>query len=218
MIKLGAVFELAYLALMTNLLLILAGLPLVAGLLLTDPARSWPLLAAVTPVCAPGLCAAFAVLAAFTADGSVAVAGTFARAWRATFRRATMLGAVVSGGLVVLGVDLRAAWGRPVGALAVPVLATAMVLLVAAALPAAVLIAERPSTRLRDALRAGLYLAVRRWYLTALSLAVLGLFEALLAGRPAIALGLAATPLLYAVWANTRFTLRPVLAPTGGTR
>jgi uncharacterized membrane protein YesL len=197
----GRAFELGYLILMTNLLLVVAGLPLVVGLLTTDPARSWPLLALVAPLCAPGLCAAFKVFAGGP------VVGTFLQSWRATFRRATALGAVVSAGLVVLGVDLRAAWGRPVGALAIPVLMTAMVLLVAAALPAAVLIAGTPGIRLRDALRAGLYLAVRRWYLTALSLAVLVLFEALLASRPAIALGLAATPLLYVVWANSRFTV-----------
>jgi uncharacterized membrane protein YesL len=204
--RLGAAFEVVYLGLMTNLLLVVAGLPLVIGLLVGDPGRSWPVLALVAPVCAPGLCAAFAVLAEFTAEGSAEVVRTFVRAWRATFRRAVALGAVTSAGLVVLGVDLRAAWGRPVGALAVPILVVGMVLLVAAALPAAALIADTPSVRLRDALRAGLYLAVRRWYLTLLSLAVLALFEALLASRPAIALGLAATPLLYVVWANSRFT------------
>jgi uncharacterized membrane protein YesL len=205
--RVARIFELVYLGLMTNLMLVVAGLPLVLLLVTTDPTRSWPLLALVAPICAPGLCAAFVVLAAFTADGSVDVVRTFFRAWRATFRRAAALGAVTSAGLVVLGVDLRAAWGRPVGALAVPVLAVAMLLLVAAALPAAVLIAETPAVRLRDALRAGLYLAVRRWYLTALSLAVLVLFEALLVSRPAVALGLAATPLLYVVWANSRFTV-----------
>lgn len=205
--KLGRIFELVYLGLTTNLLLVVAGLPMVLTLLTTDPVRSWPLLALVAPLCAPGLCAAFAVLAAFTTDGSVEVVRTFGRAWRATFRRAAALGAVTSAGLVVLGVDLRAAWGHPVGALAIPILATAMLLLVMAALPAAVLIAETPAVRLRDALRDGLFLAVRRWYLTALSLAVLVLFEALLASRPAVALGLAATPLLYVVWANSRFTV-----------
>jgi hypothetical protein len=40
---------------------------------------------------------------------------------------------------------------------------------------------------------------------------VLVLFEALLAARPAIAIGVAASPLLYIVWANSRFTLNPAL-------
>ncbi len=73
--------------------------------------------------------------------------------------------------------------------------------------------AERPAVRLRDAARACLYLALRRWYLTALSLVVLAFLQTLLASRPALALGLAAAPLLYVVWANSRFTLRSVLEP-----
>ena len=49
-----------YLALITNLLLVLACLPLVLLLITTDPARSWPLLAVAAPLCAPGVSAAFA--------------------------------------------------------------------------------------------------------------------------------------------------------------
>jgi ABC-type transport system involved in multi-copper enzyme maturation permease subunit len=116
----------------------------------------------------------------------------------------------------VLGVDARAAWGRPIGALVIPILAVASILVGSASLLALVTIAERPTVRLRDALRACLYLAVRRWYLTFGSLAVLGLLETLLANRPAIALGLAAAPLLYVVWANSRFTLNPALGPVPG--
>ncbi len=208
---LGALFDTVYLALMTNILLVVACLPMVAGLLVTDPARSWPLLALVAPVCAPGLCAAFAVLSAFSTSHSTTVVRTFVRAWRACWRRAAALGALGTATLVVFAVDARAAWGRPVGALAIPVLAMGMLLAAATALLALVVIAERPMVRLRDALRACLYLAVRRWYFTLFSLAVLALLEALLAHSPAFALGLAATPVLYVVWANSRFTLRPAL-------
>jgi len=77
---------------------------------------------------------------------------------------------------------------------------------------ALVVLAERPGARVRDAGRVSVYLAVRHWYLTLPSLAVLAVLEALLATRPAIALGLAAAPLLYVVWANSRFTLRSALA------
>jgi uncharacterized membrane protein YesL len=213
---LGTVFDMVYVALGTNLLLVISCLPLVAGLLTTDPARSWPLLALVAPLCAPGLCAGFAVLSAFSGERSNAVLHTFVTAWRASLRRATALGALATAALVILGVDARAAWGHPVGAAAIPVLVTAMVLITATSLLALVVIAERPAVRLRDALRACLYLALRRWYLTAFSLAILALLEALVASRPAIALGLAAAPLLYVVWANSRYTLREALGPIPG--
>jgi uncharacterized membrane protein YesL len=156
------------------------------------------------------------VLSAFSGERSNAVLHTFVTAWRASLRRATALGALATAALVILGVDARAAWGHPVGAAAIPVLVTAMVLITATSLLALVVIAERPAVRLRDALRACLYLALRRWYLTAFSLAILALLEALVASRPAIALGLAAAPLLYVVWANSRYTLREALGPIPG--
>jgi uncharacterized membrane protein YesL len=208
-----AIFDLLYVALTTNLLLVIGCLPLVVGLLTTDPAQSWPLLALVAPLCAPGLCATFSVLAWFTTERSTAVFSTYARAWRASFGRATALGAITTGALVMLGGYARAVWGEPIGAAALPMLAVAMLLVVSASLLGFVMIAERPKVRLRAALGAGLYLAIRRWYLTLLSLAVLGLLQALLASRPAIALGLAATPMLYVVWANSRFSLNPALGP-----
>jgi len=213
---LGAVFDMVYVGLMTNLLLVVSCLPLVAALLTTDPARSWPLLAVLAPLCAPGVCAAFAVLGAFSGERSTTAVRTFAKSWRACLRRAATLGALSSAALVVLGVDARAAWGRSIGAVAIPVLVTAMVLIAATSLLALVVLAERPAVRLRDALRACLYLALRRWYLTAFSMAVLTLLEALVASRPAIAFGLAAAPLLYVVWANSRFTLREALGPVPG--
>ncbi len=206
-----AIFDTGYVGLTVNALLTAAGLPVVILLLTTDPARSWPLLALLTPLVAPGVCAAFAVLSAFSRDRSTTVFRTFATVWRRTFRRAVSLAGVASALLVVLAVDVRAAWGHRVGALAIPVLVVAMLLVTAATLLTLVVLAERPSVRLRDAVRVSIFLAVRNWHLTALSLAVLGLFELLLATRPAIALGLAAAPLLYVVWAGSRFSLNPAL-------
>jgi uncharacterized membrane protein YesL len=201
------IFETVYVGMTVNLLLTVAGLPVVVLLLTTDPGRSWPLLALLAPLAAPGVCAAFAVLGART----TAVFRTFVLAWRRVFRRAFALGAASSALLVVLAVDIRAAWGHPAGAVAIPVLVVAILLVTATTLLALVVLAERPAARLRDAVRVSVFLAVRHWHLTALSLAVLGLFELLLATRPAIALGLAAAPLLYVVWAGSRFSLNPAL-------
>jgi uncharacterized membrane protein YesL len=213
----GTVFDLAYLTLAANLLLVLGGAPVLLLALTTDTGRSWPLLALLAPLAAPALCGVFAVFAAYSTERSTTVGATFARAWRASFRRAVQLGALASAVLVVLGVDARAAWGRPVGAFAIPVLATGGVLVVAAVLHGLAALAERPAARLRDVLRAGVYLGVRHWPLTLLSLAVLALLLTLFTARPAIALGLAATPLLYVVWANSRFALRSALDPLRST-
>src|SRR5688572_27852115 len=91
---LAAVFNTVYVALLANVLLVVGALPLVAGVLVTDPARSWPLLALVAPLCAPALCGVFAVLREFSTNGYTAVLRTFGRAWRASWGRATALGAL----------------------------------------------------------------------------------------------------------------------------
>ncbi|MEV4721178.1 hypothetical protein AB0J94_28640 [Micromonospora noduli] len=209
----AAIFDGVYVALVTNLLLVLGCLPLVTLVFTTEAARSWPLYALTAPLCAPGLCAVFAVMAAYSAGDSGGVLRTYGRAWRATARPAMLWTAAAMAALVVLAVDARAAWGHRVGALALPVLATLIVLTLATTLLGLVTIADRPAARLRDVARACLYLAVRRWYLTAVSLLVLVLLAQILAARPAIALGLAAAPLLYVVWANSRFTVRAALDP-----
>jgi uncharacterized membrane protein YesL len=210
-----AITGMIYTALLCNVLLVVGCAPLVVGLAVTDPFRTWPLLALVTPLCGPALVGAFAVMARWgSPGGAVPVLRTFAQAWRASFRRAVALGAATTMALVVLGVDIAWAWGRAIGAVAIPVLATLMVLAVATAVLTLVVLAERPTVRLRDALRASLYLAVRRWYFTGVSLVVLLLLTQIVAQRPAIGLGLVATPLLYVVWAGSRYSLRPALDPS----
>ncbi|WIM98530.1 hypothetical protein ACTOB_002132 [Actinoplanes oblitus] len=194
--RLGTLFDLAYLALMTNLLLAVAVLPA-----LLSP---WLL-----GLAAPAVCAAFAVFGGHPGP----VVRTFVRAWLASCRRALPLGALATGAVVVLAVDIRAAWRHPAGAVLIPVLAVLIALVLAGTLLALAALAERPAARLRDVLRISGYLAVRRWYLTLPSLAVLALFEMFLVAKPVLALGLAASPLLYLVWANSRWTLAPVLAP-----
>jgi hypothetical protein len=209
----AAVFDAVYVALVSNMLLVLGGLPLVLLAFTTDPARSWPLYALAAPLCAPGLCGVFAVMSAYSTGRGNEPLRTFARTWRATARPAMLWAAAATAALVVLGVDARAAWGHRAGALTLPILAMLAVLTIATGLLGLVTIAERPAARLRDVARACLYLSVRRWYVTAASLLVLALLAQFVAARPAFGLGLAAAPLLYVVWVNTRFTLRPALDP-----
>ncbi|MFH8252288.1 DUF624 domain-containing protein [Microbacterium sp. B2969] len=205
------VFGVVYLGLMTNALLLVASLPLVVLLVMTDPARSWPLLAIAAPFAAPGVTAAFAVFREHAA-GSTSVARDFVRGWRATWRPAVALGGMLSALVVVLLVDVRFFSDSPFGVVAIPFLGVLTLLALGIGLLAFVAIAEEPGARLRDLLRASAWLAVRRWYLSAVSLLVLAAQAALFASLPAIAIGIAASAALYLAWANSRFTLRPVLA------
>jgi uncharacterized membrane protein YesL len=205
----AGVFAVVYLGLMTNALLLITALPLVLLLVTTDPMMSWPLLAVAAPLAAPGATAAFAVFRAH-AEGSTSVARDFVRGLRATWRGALALGGLATAVVVVLLVDVRALSSTAFSVVAVPVLAVLTVLVLGVTLLGLVLLAEQPMMRLRDVLRGCAYLAVRRWYLSAVSLLVIAAQVALFAAMPAIGVGITASAALYLAWANSRFTLRAV--------
>lgn len=205
------VFGVAYLGLMTNALLVLSCLPIVVLLLATDPADTWLLLAVVSPLGAPALTAAFTVFRRYSDDGSVDVFRGFWRAWWATARRALPLGLLAGAVLVVAVLDIRVLATTEYAALAVPPLAVLALLVVALVPIALAAIAEAPATRLREVVVIAAVLGLRRWYLTVVSLVVVSSLAAFFVVKPALALGLAAAPLLYAVWANARYTLKPAI-------
>lgn len=210
------VFSLAYLVVMTNVMLAVASAPLLVLLVTTDPRTSWPALAVAAVLATPALPGAFGVFRAHAVQRSTAVVRVFATTWWRHLRRSLVVGA----GAVILVIaavgDVAAVAGTRLGAVVTPPLLVACALVLATALLALVASVERPDARLRDVLRASLYLGVRRWYLTLGSFGVLGVLAGLFTLHPALAVGLAAAPLLYAVWGNARHTLRPVL-PEGSS-
>ncbi|APF34123.1 MULTISPECIES: DUF624 domain-containing protein [Microbacterium] len=206
----ATVFGVVYLGLMTNLLLLASCLPLVVLLVITDPALSWPMLAVVAPLCAPGITAAFATFRAH-GEGENQVVRTFIRSWKRSWRKALALGTVVVAALVVVLVDVRFFAPLQAGVAVVPVLGVLTVLLLAAGLVAFAALAEEPDASLRSIARAAVFLSVRRWWLSLVSLAVLALQAGLFVAMPAIAIGLTSAPALYLAWANARYILRPVL-------
>lgn len=206
----ATILGVVYLGLMTNFLVLVAASPVVVLLITTDPGLSWPLLALAAPLSAPALTGAFAAFREF-GRGEPQVVRSFLRGWRATWRKGMLIGAAAAASVVVLLVDVRAVATLPASVVVVPVLALLTVIAVATALVALIALAEAPQARLRDIVKAALYLSVRRWYLTALSFAVLSVQFALFTTMPAIAIGLTCAPALYVAWANGRYTLRPVL-------
>lgn len=205
----STVINVVYLGLIINALLFVSSLPIVALLVTTDPVRSWPLLAIAAPLAAPGITAAFTAFREY-GNGGTTPARAFVSGWRRSWRSAMTLGAITSAVLVVLLVDVRMLAPITAGVVIVPVLGMLTAITAAIALVGFVAIAEQPKARLRDVLRATAYLCVRRWYLSIVSLMVIGAQLALFANLPAIGIGLTASPALYLAWANSRFTLRSV--------
>ncbi|WP_448062337.1 ferredoxin-NADPH reductase [Cellulomonas hominis] len=209
---LGTLLETVYRALMTNLLLIGGNAPFTVVLVATDLERTWPLLVVLAPLSFPTVVAVCAVFAERHDD----LLRTFASAWRASLGKALALGALFTALVTVLVVDVRVLFGTTAGAVAIPVLVVGVVVVVAACPHAVVTLAQAPDARLKDVLFWSAYAALRRWYLTVVTLVVLGLLVAFVLSRPALGLGVAAAPMLYAVWANCRYSLRPAFVPTDG--
>ncbi|NDL60608.1 hypothetical protein [Phytoactinopolyspora mesophila] len=206
------IFGTVYVGLMTNLLLAVACSPLIAALaIVRNPLASWPFFLVLSCLCAPALAGAFGCFAALQAGGTV-VLRPFWSAYRAAARRALIVwaaGAVVVGVLVLDGIIVaRTAWG---GAL-VPFFVTTSVLVVAVVVGVVVLTVERRRSGLRELLRPCVYLLARRWYLVVMNVVVLGLAVAIVLAKPAIGIFVTSSPLLYVVWANTRFALSPILS------
>jgi uncharacterized membrane protein YesL len=203
--------EMLYLALMTNVLLAVSNLPLVFLFIATDVRVTWLLVLAFAPLLAISLTAAFTVFERFTVDGTVRVAREYVTTWAIQARRAGAAGVVAGLGMFVLAVDIAAVWGTPAGAVAIPLFLTLIALVVATTLHVLVaIVLGVEATRTRALWKAGLFLAVKRWYLTVMSLFMLLLLLAFIYATPAWGVGLVASPILYVVWTNSRMALLPI--------
>ncbi|WP_157548397.1 ferredoxin-NADPH reductase [Nonomuraea candida] len=202
------IFGTVYVGLMTNVLLAAACAPLLAALaILRDPWASWPFFLALSPLCAPALTGAFACFAALGEPGAAVVLRPFLTGYRRGGGRAALVWAGGAAAVAVLAIDTAAVWRTGWGPALVPFFATAAGLVIAVTVALLTLLAEGEPVRLR----ACLYLVARRWYLAALNVAALGLAVTVVLARPVLGVLLLGAPLLYLVWATTRFVLAPLL-------
>ncbi|WP_188194481.1 hypothetical protein [Nonomuraea sp. SYSU D8015] len=207
------VFRIVHTGLVTNVLLAVACAPFLAALgVVRNPLASWPFFAALSTLCAPALTGAFRCFAEL-GEGSGAVLRPFWDGYRGAAGRSMVVWAAGAAAVSVLAVDLAAVSRTGWGPALAPFFAAAAVLVVAVVVAVMTLLAERRdgSVRLRDLVRPCLYLVARRWYLAAANVVVLGLAVGVILVNPVIGVLIVCSPLLYLVWATTRFILAPVL-------
>ena len=191
-------------ALAVNLMLVVTSAPLIALLVFTNAFETWPLVAVAAVVAAPGLTGAFTAFHR-TDDNPFRA---FVSGYRATWWGASRIALGLVGVAAVLVVDARFFADGPFAQAAMVVLVVVAVLVAGLGLLTLTAIAEQPGIRLRDAMRRAAWCAVKRWYLTLVSLAVLVVFAGLFVNVPLLALSAAAAPALYVAWTNSRFSLR----------
>lgn len=212
------VFNVVYVGLMTNLLLAVACAPLLAALaIVRDPFASWPFFVVLSCLCAPALAGAFGCFTAL-GEGAPVVFRPFRDAYRRTAARAMGVWAVGSVVVSVLLLDAvavaRTAWGPALApffvSTAALVVSAVIAMLVVLAAPRSAEAAVLPRG-LRGLLWPCLCLVARRWYLALANIAVLALTVTVVLVQPMAGLLVACAPLLYVVWANTRYIVAPLL-------
>jgi uncharacterized membrane protein YesL len=207
----GSIFGFVYTFLAVNFLLAAANAPLLLGLaLVADPAAAWPFFLLLSVTVAPSLTAAFAAFQSLKeAEGpAVRPVAAFLVGYRHSFRQAAPAGLAVVATVGFLGVDLAIVQVMPAAAVLVPLIAVALTAVVCVAVTVLAGMVLLPQTRTRTILKASLYLAVQRWYLSLAALVLLGIIVAAVLVQPVIGVALAPAPLLFVVWSNAAFAFQ----------
>lgn len=133
------------------------------------------------------------------------------RALRATAPKVLLATALPMGAALVLVVDAQWALGQSWGVMVAPALLIGALLGLMTSLGVSVLISERAEARTHVLVRTAGYAALRSFPFTVLSLLILGIGLLGLIWQPILCWALASSLILYVVWANTRWSIRPVL-------
>ncbi|KUM40822.1 hypothetical protein AR689_05510 [Arthrobacter sp. EpRS71] len=213
----GSIFGFIYTFLAGNALLAVANAPLVLSLsLVADPAAAWPFFLALSVTIAPSLAGIFAAFKALNDDGgAVKPVAAFLRGYKRSFAKAALLGVGAVAMLMFLGVDLAVIQNNsaslPGAALLVPLIVVAAAVTVTLSVTAIAGVVLLPEATLKSVLKAALYLAVQRWYLSMAMLILLGIIVSAAVLQPVLGIALAPAPLLFVIWSNASYAFHAVL-------
>jgi uncharacterized membrane protein YesL len=209
----GNIFGFVYTFLAGNVLLALANAPLVLCLaLVADPAAAWPFFLALSVTIAPSLAGIFAAFRALNDDvGAVKPVAAFLVGYKCSFKRAVLLGAGAVAVLLFLGVDLAIVQAMPAAAVLVPLIVVVSAVTVSLAVTAVAGVVLLPEAGLKGILKASLYLAVQRWYLSLAMLILLGIIASAAVLQPVLGIALAPAPLLFVIWSNASYAFQAAL-------
>ncbi|RFA11827.1 hypothetical protein B7R22_17590 [Subtercola boreus] len=212
------IFRSAYQGLVTNLLLLVFGLPLVVGFTVIEhPLVSWPFLLALSLPCAPAVAAAFASFSESRREDEVRPVRQFVAGLRHVWLRALLVWAVAVVAIVVIGVDATVLQATSAGSLLAPALIILSGLVVVLTFNILVGVGEFSDVRLSNLLKWSFLLAVRQWYFGLITVAMLGCISVAFIFQPVV--GILVTPafLFFVIWANTRQAFDRLLDPRSAT-
>jgi len=203
-----SMFGYAYTILMTDLLLVLANLPLALLLFVAhDALQAWPTVLLLSLTLAPSLAGAFEVFRRMRGDEPPRPFAAFWHGYRTRGATAAVLGlatALVIGFVLYDGAVLTGTVWAPLLTPTFAVVAAWALVTCTSTVAGLVLY---PQASLRAIAKAAVYLSVRRWYFSVFALALLGLSAAAVIVQPVLG-ALVPGLLLYVVFANAEFAFR----------
>ena len=213
-----SMFGYAYTILMTDLLLVLANLPLAVLLFVSrDALQAWPTVLLLSLTLAPSLAGAFEVFRRMRGEEPPRPFAAFWHGYRSRGGAAALLGlvtALVIGFVLYDGAILTGTVWAPLLAPTLAVVAAWAMATCTSALAGLVLY---PQVSVRAIVKAAVYLSVRRWYFSVFALVLLGISTAAVIVQPVLG-ALVPGLLLYVVFANAEFAFRrAVEAEIAGT-
>lgn len=206
-----SMFGYAYAILMTDLLLVLANLPLAVLLFVAhDALQAWPTVLLLSLTLAPSLVGAFEVFRRMRGDEPPRPFAAFWSGYRRRGPAAALLGlatALVIGFVLYDGAILTGTVWAP---LVAPTLAVVAAWALATCTTAVAGLVLYPQASARAIVKAAVYLSVRRWYFSVFALVLLALSAAAVIVQPVLG-ALVPGLLLYVVFANADFAFRRAL-------
>jgi hypothetical protein len=211
------IFGYAYALLMVNVLLVVFNLPLAIMLFVTvDSLQSWPFFLLLSLTLAPSLVGAFGVFHTMREESRPRPFAAFWQAYRRRGARAFVIGIATALIVAFVLLDGTIAAGTIWAPLLGPLFAVLAVGSVAVALFALAGLAVFERASLKAIVKAALYLAVRRWYFSVVSLVMVGLIGAAVLLQPVLGAALVPGILLYAVFANAQYSFHRAVEDAKG--
>jgi hypothetical protein len=199
--------SLLYVALITNVLLLIACAPWTIVVIFTDWKISWLGIAVLSVLITPALQAAFAVFADYTNSGMASPVKAFVIGWLRAWRRGWPLAIAVPATAVVIGVDVYFFMGTSLGLFTIPALVLLTLIGLVAYPVAGLLLSEQSAMGKGRAVVNALFSSVRCSGWSLISLAVGAVFVGMFYEQPALTLVLAPSPALFVIWSNSRRVL-----------
>lgn len=207
------IFSFVYTFLMADAALLAANAPLAFMLFaVPDPLSFWPLFLVLSLTVAPSVAGVFGCFRAMHEGEPPRPFAAFWRGYRRNAGRAFVVGVATALVMAISLFDVTVMAGTGFGLLFGPlfvVLGASAIAVCATALCGFALYEQASAWAI---VKASIYLAIKRWYFSAMALVLIGLIIAAVLVQPVLGAALVPGILLFAVWSNAQFSFTRLVA------